>query len=220
MNEQQRDRVRRVHESGTHLLTLIEDVLHLSQIESGQVQVITVPMRPSGFLPPILNESKPKWVEKKLAVTVHMPNRWQEPYVAIDPTLFGQAFTQVLDNAIKFTHEGGIAIHLYKQAVFNGQASEGIQPPRRANLPDGEWLMVAVVDSGIGVPREDYEVIFESFRQVDGSSVRQFGGTGLGLAIARQLVEIHGGRLWADANPEGQGSMFVFALPLVPTPVI
>ncbi len=219
LNEQQRDRVRRVHESGAHLLTLIEDVLHLSRIESGQIQVVTAPMRPSEFMPPILNDSKPKWVEKKLAVTVHMPNRWQEPYVAIDPTLFSQAFGQVLDNAIKFTHEGGIAIHLYRQSISGGQVREGSPPPRRANVPDGDWLMIAVIDTGIGVPREDYEVIFESFRQVDGSSVREFGGTGLGLAIARQLAEIHGGRLWADANPDGQGSMFVFALPLVPPPV-
>ncbi|MFN8530936.1 MAG: GAF domain-containing protein [Anaerolineae bacterium] len=213
LSEQQKDRVKRVHDSGAHLLSVIDDVLHLSKIESGQVQINPVPIHPSEVIEVALRPLEPRWQEKGLEVRVEIPD--DEPLALMDRDAITQAASELIDNAIKFTQEGGVTVRVYAQSIYGGEAISGVTPPHRANIPDGDWVMIAVEDSGVGIPSDDYEVIFESFRQVDGSSVRQFGGTGLGLAIARSLIELHGGRIWTDAGPSGQGSAFTMALPLV-----
>ncbi|MDX2161612.1 MAG: GAF domain-containing protein [bacterium] len=218
LNEQQKDRVKRVHEGGRHLLSLIEDVLDLSQIEAGQVQITPIPMLPSELLTPILGELTERFAAKGL--TAHLSIVAQkEPHIPVDLDLMGKAVREIFDNAIKFTAEGRIEVRVETIAVYGGQTLDGsAPPPHRADVGDGDWVLIRVADTGIGIAPDDVEVIFESFRQVDGSSVRQFGGTGLGLAIARRLIGLHGGRIWADANPNEQGSVFTVALPVVAPP--
>jgi len=218
INEQQKDRLRRVNDSGRHLLSLIDDVLDLSKIESGQIRITPTPMRVSAVVRAAIHENEARAAEKGLAFTTEEPE--VEPFAALDSRAIVQALNELLDNAIKFTNHGAITIKIYAQSIYGGSALEGVTPPARARVDDGDWVMVAVIDTGVGIPSEDYEVIFESFRQVDGSSVRQYGGTGLGLAIARRLIALHNGRVWAENSPLGEGSMIIIALPIVPAPIM
>ncbi len=218
LNQQQRDRLHRVLESGRHLLSLIDDVLDLSKIESGQVIVNLTPAQLSSVVREALREPKARAELKNLTFDVDLLPPHEEPFVGMDTQFMLQILENLLDNAVKFTNEGGVTIKMRRARIVGGAAQSGSTPPPRANLTDGDWLLVEISDTGVGIPKHDYEVIFESFRQVDGSSVRQFGGTGLGLAITRRLVMLHNGRVWADENPAGTGSMFTLALPVVSAP--
>ncbi|MGQ9682151.1 MAG: ATP-binding response regulator, partial [Anaerolineae bacterium] len=113
------------------------------------------------------------------------------PYVWVDQTRIRQVLLNLLNNAVRFTDNGGITVRARQQ---------------------GENVVIAVSDTGVGIAPEDIPIIFEEFRQVDGSTRRQQGGAGLGLAISRQLVELHGGRIWVESQV-GQGSTFYFSLP-------
>jgi signal transduction histidine kinase len=114
------------------------------------------------------------------------------PPVEADKVRLRQIIWNLLSNAIKFTEEGGVTLG--------------------AAVKDG-MLYVYVRDTGIGIAPEYQEVIFDQFRQADGSATRKAGGTGLGLAISRQLVWLHGGDIWCESQP-GKGSVFTFTLPL------
>jgi signal transduction histidine kinase len=221
LNDQQKDRLRRVHDSGRHLLSLIDDVLALSRIEADQVVINPIPMQISTVVREAVKDAGTRAVEKKLTVTFIEPPP-NEPSVAADPEYIRRVFDHLLDNALKFTTNGGVTIKIATLSIYDGKAIEGITPPPRAGVVDGDWVTIMVCDTGVGIPPEDYEVIFESFRQVDGSSVRQFGGTGLGLAITRRITQLHSGRVWVEnnANPSASttGSMFVVALPILMRP--
>jgi two-component system, OmpR family, phosphate regulon sensor histidine kinase PhoR len=116
----------------------------------------------------------------------------------------------LLHNAVKFTSDGG-EIRLAAAAVRVAPLPGLPHVPR--DHPHGEWLLVSVADTGIGVPPQDLPRIFERFYKVDRARTRNSGGTGLGLAIAKHLVEGHGGRIWVESE-EGRGSTFSFTLPV------
>ena len=124
-----------------------------------------------------------------------------------------QIISNLLKNAVKFTHEGGIRIDVLPTS-FSGGSSPHITPPMSIYVPEGDWVALRVSDTGIGIKPEDQEIIFESFRQVDSSTVREYGGPGLGLAISRRLVEMHEGYIWVDSEPD-VGSTFTVLLPAV-----
>jgi signal transduction histidine kinase len=94
---------------------------------------------------------------------------------------------------------------------------EGAQEPGTGRAGQPDWLRVSVCDTGIGIRRQDLEIIFKEFEQVDSSYAREQPGTGLGLALTRRLVELHGGRIWAESQGDGAGSTFTFVLPMVAT---
>jgi signal transduction histidine kinase len=110
-----------------------------------------------------------------------------------------QVITNLLGNAIKFTKQGGITVH-----------AEVREEHGRS------MIYTTVTDTGIGIRKEDQHIIFDEFRQVDGSVTREYGGTGLGLAITKKLIDLMGGRIWVDSEPE-QGTTFTFALPIANT---
>jgi signal transduction histidine kinase len=116
------------------------------------------------------------------------------PPVWADRSYLEQVFDNILGNAIKFSPNGGKITVCIKE--------------------EGEYLRVAVSDTGIGIPSDQLERIFERFYQVDGSPTRRFGGTGLGLALVKKTIEAHGGEVWAESQ-EGQGSTFFFTLPIL-----
>lgn len=120
----------------------------------------------------------------------------------------------LIGNAVKFTHEGGVTVTTRPIAVSDGQATENIMLPIRHRVFDGQWLAISMRDSGIGISPEDQRIIFDAFRQVDGSSIREYGGTGLGLAITLKLVNMHGGHLWVESEL-GTGSTFHVLLPIL-----
>jgi two-component system sensor histidine kinase ChiS len=119
------------------------------------------------------------------------------PLVRADAMRLKQVVTNLLGNAIKFTKQGGITVRVQ---VVN---DEGVNT-----------VWTSVIDTGIGIKREDQQIIFDEFRQADGSTTREYGGTGLGLAITRKLVEMMSGRIWVESEV-GKGSTFTFVLPAV-----
>src|SRR5690606_31581172 len=135
-----------------------------------------------------------------------------EPPIRADPRFLRQIIAKLLTNALKFTDKGGIRVETLPLATFNG-STPALALPERFAVPDGEWLALRVADTGVGIKPEHREIIFESFRQADESSIREFGGTGMGLAITRRLVDLHHGFIWVESQPDA-GSTFTLLLPV------
>ena len=180
----------RVQKSGRHLLGLINDVLDMSKIEAGQLQLSLKDYSFSDTLNTVVAALEPLVAEKHLRLTVDV-----DPDLPVgfgDDRRLAQVLLNLLGNAVKFTDQGGVAVE--------------------AKRLDGQFL-VSVADTGPGIPASEQRRIFEEFQQVDSSSTRMKGGTGLGLAIAKRIVEMHGGRLWVESTL-GAGSTFYFSIPV------
>jgi signal transduction histidine kinase/CheY-like chemotaxis protein len=188
---EQRDYLARVRQSGEHLLGLINDILDLSKIESGRMDLYTEPVQLAELIQGVmataagLTKDKPIVLRQELAADL--------PLVAADRTRLRQILLNLLSNAAKFTSSGAITVRAQQQ---------------------GEQVVLSVSDTGIGIAAEHLTTIFEEFRQLEGSANRRYEGTGLGLAICRRLVQLHGGDLWVESTPE-VGSTFAFSLPSV-----
>lgn len=207
INDAQRERINRVHKSGTQLFALINQVLDLSRIEAGQMPVQPEPLHIAGPVADAVSSVTPQAEAKGLALTINLPP--DIPQIYADPHHVRQIITNLLGNAIKFTHEGGVTLTARMLRI----PAEDWQPPPHIRPQGGDWLLLAVADTGIGIAPEDQTYIFDPFRQVDGSSVREYSGTGLGLAITYQLVALHNGHLWVESQA-GQGSTFCVLLPV------
>src|SRR3954462_1468709 len=182
----------RIDSNGRHLLTIINEILDITRIEAGKMPMQLSELNLNELVPEVIAELDPVIARSRLTVT---PRLCPElPMVFSDRQKVKQIIVNLLSNALKFTHEGGI------QITVNYDPSE-----RTAS--------VAVVDTGIGISEEHHERIFEDFRQVDDSPSRQYGGTGLGLAICRRLANALGGRI-ALRSEIGKGSTFTLTIPV------
>ncbi|HUV75761.1 MAG TPA: PAS domain S-box protein [Dehalococcoidales bacterium] len=192
LKKEQRQCLNDVLNSGRHLLGLISDVLDLSKIESGKMELrmknIDLPDIIESLRSQIMPVIRPRKQKLELDVEGGLP------LVYADKSKVRQVLLNLLSNATKFTPDGG---KLKIEAVSE----------------DG-WCRVSVIDSGTGIKEDDQKKIFEPFSQLDNSSLaREEGGTGLGLPITRQIVDRHGGRIWVESEC-GKGSSFIFTLPL------
>jgi two-component system phosphate regulon sensor histidine kinase PhoR len=188
-------------------ITQLVDELHeLSQIESGRVALQLVPSALAPVATRALERIRPQAERKGIAVSLHGTSPL--PLALMDDDRVGQVLLNLLHNAVKFTPAGGTIRVTAESVVANDDL-----PVLAPEHPAGEWLLVRVADSGVGIPAHDLPRIFERFYKVDRARTRNIGGTGLGLAIAKHLVEGHGGRIWASST-EGKGSTFSFTLPL------
>jgi signal transduction histidine kinase/CheY-like chemotaxis protein len=188
----QRELLDTAHSSAKTLLALLNDILDLSRIEAGRLELAPIDFQPRTLIDEISALMGPVARAKGLLYSRELgPSvpRW----VKADPVRVRQVLLNLIGNAIKFTERGSVTMSL------------ALDPA------DPSLLRVAVHDTGIGVAPDQHDAIFEKFRQADGSIVRKFGGTGLGLAITRQLVEMMGGRIWFESTP-GQGSTFFCTL--------
>lgn len=201
---------------------LVDELHELSQIESGRVTLQLAPERIDAVIERALARIRPQVERKSIVLTSYLPA--DLPRVLLDNDRIGQVLLNLLHNAVKFTPEqGSITIqaalikvdqsHPRVIEVLTANLDRGLSLPQNApnDLPTGQWLLIEVKDSGIGIPEQDLQRIFERFYKVDRARTRNRGGTGLGLAIAKHLVEGHGGRLWAT-SVEGKGSSFFFTL--------
>lgn len=181
-----------IHAAGSDLLALINDILDLAKIEAGQatVEVEEVAIVPT--LQRLLDPLRPIAQEKRLALDLDIAAD-APASLHTDPQRLGQVIKNLLSNALKFTERGSVTLKVARA-------------PRN-------MLSFAVQDTGIGVAAEQQELIFEAFRQADGSTHRKHGGTGLGLSISRDLAKLLGGTLSLVSTP-GQGSVFTLLLPL------
>jgi len=185
---EQRIDVEQVHRSGQSLLTLINQILDLSKIEAGKMDLNLERVELPGVMGSILETMRPLASEKGLRLEAEVPPTL--PPLEADPVRLKQILLNLLSNAIKFSNEGRIDV--------------------RAR-PSGRMVRISVTDTGIGITPEAQKLIFEEFVQGDGSTTRRHGGTGLGLSIVRKLVELHGGTIGVVSAP-GMGSTFTFTL--------
>lgn len=190
-----------VHASGTHLLGLINDILDLSKVEAGRLEVEQIDCSPYQIASEVVQLQGVKAAEKRIEIALECAGLIPERIVT-DPARFRQILTNLVGNAIKFTEAGGVKVRLRFEA---SRPIAGVQ--------------VEVIDSGIGIPGDKLETIFEPFTQAEGSITRRFGGTGLGLTISRSLARALGGDL-AARNALGGGSIFTLTLPAGPIEAI
>ncbi|MCS6845724.1 MAG: cell wall metabolism sensor histidine kinase WalK [Caldilineales bacterium] len=191
------------------LTQMVQELLELSRIESGQVGLRLAPTPVSAIVEPPVARLAAQAERKDLTVTVNLPD--DLPLVWADAERIQQVVTNLVHNAIKFTPEGG-RIEVRARAGVGHEIPANSQ--RAAVTVDGDApvVIVSVADTGIGIPARDLSRIFERFYKAD--RARGSGGTGLGLAIARHLVQSHRGAIWVE-SVEGKGSTFYFALPAI-----
>jgi signal transduction histidine kinase/PAS domain-containing protein len=176
--------------SGYKLMELINNLLDLSRIDAGKLKLYLEPIELDTLLEQSVGQVLPQAMQKNLRLELPTGG---SPAVEVDPGRIVQVFVNLLANAIKFTEDGGTI-----QVAFERH---------------GDEVTVSVADTGIGIPGEHLPHLFTRFSQVDGSATRVYGGTGLGLAICRELIELHGQRIWVNSAP-GQGSTFYFTVPV------
>ncbi len=199
INEEQNKSLKRVATNARHLLQLINDVLDISKIEAGKVELEIKEMDLRWLIDSVITTFEPLTKQKGITITVNIDEGF--PLIYGDEDRIKQILINLLSNAVKFTHQGGITISAKL-------SDRGIKP--------GEPLIfaeVCVQDTGIGIKEEDMGRIFDKFVQVDLTTIRQYEGTGLGLSITRGLVSLHKGVIWVTSK-YGEGSKFCFTLPL------
>ncbi len=186
--------LRLIQKNGQHLLHLINDVLDMAKIESGRMNLHPETFKVHDVLDEVVSITSTLASEKNLALFIEEDSdRRVEIYA--DNTRLRQVMINLVNNSIKFTEKGRIAV--------------------KAVRMDGARVLISVKDTGLGIPPDKIEAVFQEFTQVDSSTTRKAGGTGLGLPISRRLVEMHGGKLWAEsAGVDGEGTTFFVELPI------
>ncbi len=213
LNPQQIDRLQRVHNGGKNLLTMIDNVLGLARVEAGRMRLKLAPLALVEVVQALAETSRVQATEKGIDFSVTLNDGADAFLVTADSDALKHVLTNLLDNALKFTTEGAVGIHISRLSIWRGQTLYGTPAPGRIQVPDGDWAVVTVHDTGIGIKPEDQAIIFDAFRQADGSSVREYGGSGLGLALSRRLIEQMNAIIWLESTP-GKGSRFTCLLPL------
>ncbi len=198
LTAEQRETVDTIQTSGEHLLTVINDVLDFSKIESGRVELESVPFRVADCVKSAVNLVASQASAKNLALRTDLSPDIPD-WVAGDATRLRQILVNLLANAAKFTAAGEIRVRVHFRSLAAGR---------------GE-LTFEVIDTGIGMTPEQISRMFQPYSQADTSTTRLFGGTGLGLAISRKLAELHGGRMWVESEV-GRGSSFIFTAAVGP----
>jgi signal transduction histidine kinase len=193
LNDKQADYLKDIHSSGQHLLSLINDILDLSKIEAGRMELEVTAFDVGAALSNAMTLLRER--AQRHSIALQLDAGPQLGTIRADERKFKQVLINLLTNAVKFTPEGG-------------------RVDVRARMTDG-GLQVAVSDTGIGIAKEDQEAVFEEFRQVGLSGSSKQEGTGLGLALAKRFIELHGGRISLDSAP-GKGSTFTILLPNQP----
>lgn len=193
VNDKQAGVAQRVMNSTQRLLTIVSDLLDQAQIQSGKLKIRMVSCKPAEMLESLRGImdriALDKGIEFKTELDPAMP-----AVIMGDPQRLQQVMINLANNAIKFTESGGVSVKILR-------------------MDAGNW-QIRTTDTGGGIPNEAKEYIFESFRQVEGSAIRQHGGVGLGLSIVKQLVELMGGKINVDSEM-GKGSVFTVTLPIV-----
>jgi|GEM_PF-504032 len=227
INDTQAEYLGDVLKSSEHLLALINDLLDLSRIEAGRMELNRTDFHPSKVLQDSMRMLVTQAEQRQ--ITLKINTKQLNGCIHADETKFKQIIDNLLSNAVKFTPDGG-------QIQLKAQMTEqfSTRPGRRWNDPaemrivgspsdanknkntgpaQGNCLRVSVADSGCGVPIEDQERIFDRFEQLEDDREDVCKGTGLGLALTKSLVEQHGGKIWMESQGEGKGSVFTFLLP-------
>jgi len=193
-----------IHNSGSDLLNLINEVLDLSKVEAGRMEVNPEEIAVDNLLASLLAPFKQLAEQKKIGLDLARKENAPAEIFTDDGRL-RQILKNLLSNAFKFTEQGAVGLTV-------GRPAAGTLPPEMAAAAPEETVFFRVSDSGIGIPADKLEIVFEAFKQADGTTSRKFGGTGLGLSISRELARFLGGALTVESE-EGKGSAFTLWLP-------
>ena len=201
LSELQRTDLTAIYTSSQHLLSLVNDVLDFSKIAAGKMELHKEMLDFREIVVGVMSTTLALVGDKDIELIEEVEE--DLPTVYADRVRIRQVILNLMSNAVKFTEEGSITLRVKRiteEVRLDGQ---------RRTMP---FILCSVTDTGMGVAEKDIPIVFEEFRQLDGSTARQAEGTGLGLPISKRLVEMHGGRLWADSKV-GVGSTFSFTLP-------
>ncbi len=196
LDERQREYVRTISSCGRALLDIINDILDLSKIEAGRIEIEAEEFDVADVLESAMSAVRASAASKGLALAMEIAPGAPSVFVG-DPVRVRQVLVNLLGNAVKFTDKGKVSARA---------------APAPSDVAPLGSLLFEVSDTGVGIPEDKQEAIFEAFVQADGSTTRKFGGTGLGLAICRKLVDLMGGRIWVKSC-RGAGSTFYFSIP-------
>lgn len=200
-NKEQQEFISIIRKSADLLLSIINDILDFSKIEAGKMMLEEIPFRLGHEISFALQLFTAKAEDKGLELTMDIEPDIPDNIIG-DPFRLRQVLSNLLDNAIKFSKEGKVNLRATRVEEYCGNIT----------------LQFDIEDTGIGIPIEHLGTMFDSFTQADGSTTRKHGGTGLGIAISKQLVNLMGGKIWAEspsrisANPEFPGSRFSFTI--------
>ncbi len=196
LNPEQKNYVETLRVSSDNLMTIINDILDFSKIESGKMMIEEAPFELRNCIEDALDIFAPKAIEKGIDL-LYLIQPDVSPFLVGDVNRLRQIMVNLINNAIKFTEEGEIFISIEKIEEGDGY----------------QELQFSVKDSGIGIPQEKIDIMFEAFTQADATTTRRYGGTGLGLAIAKHLINLMGGNIWVESSV-GKGSTFYFSIKL------
>ncbi|NEQ96932.1 MAG: response regulator, partial [Cyanothece sp. SIO2G6] len=220
INQRQQEALETVFQSGTHLLELINDILDLAKVESGQIeldfQLTNIDELCQTSLIFIKQQAYKKKIQTQVQIAPHLPN------LMLDDRRIRQALINLLTNAVKFTpNEGLITLQVTLEQTLDQATAMNL--PEFPNPPGQDasnpcWIKFVVIDTGIGISPQDMSKLFQPFVQVDSALNRKYAGTGLGLSLVRRIVELHGGAVGLSSQ-EGKGSQFWFALPCQAVPL-
>ena len=189
-----------IEKNGKHLLNLINDVLDMAKIEAGRLTLNLEPLNLYELLDEVIVSSSSLARDKGLYVNL-VADPMNDWVALVDHVRMRQIFINLIGNSIKFTERGGVIVDL--ERIWRIEESEQ------------DRIRICFQDTGVGIPHDKLETVFEAFSQVDNTTTRKAGGTGLGLPISRRLVELHGGKLWAESEGiSEEGSIFYLELPV------
>jgi signal transduction histidine kinase len=212
LNPEQKEYLREVVHNSEHLLHLINSILDLSKIESGKMELTVEPFNLAEAVLEVRKTILPLLKKKGLKFQVDMPMKL--PIIEGDERKIRQILLNLLSNAIKFTPEGG-SIVLEVRHSPNNKGLWLYSKIQNASVFESGYFRISIEDTGIGIKEKDLEEVFDPFSQVDSSYTRKYQGTGLGLALTKQFVEMHGGAIWVESEPQ-KGSRFTLLLPIRP----
>ena len=209
LNDEQKKYINYIISSGQYLISLINDILDLSKVEAGKME-----LSPTTFsLRDLLQNSFSFIAEKALKHNIHLISDISDDIdmIRADERKVKQITYNLLSNAAKFTPDGG---SITVEADIVTQTSAVIPIKGCKGLPDKKYILLSVKDTGIGIAKKDQAKIFTEFCQIEGPSSKKYEGTGLGLALCKKLVTLHGGKIWFESKGKGKGCTFYFILPL------
>lgn len=209
LDEKQERFVKHITASGEHLLALINDLLDLSKVEAGKLLLHLQPFPLREAIESAVYAIRPQAAQKQQTIQLSLDD--DKSIMKADPIRFRQVLYNLLSNAVKFTPTGG-GVTVSAKKVSGSEPGISSSQPKTTSA--GEFIEIAVSDTGIGIRHEDLAKLFQPFTQLEPALTKQFQGTGLGLALTKQLVELHGGSIWAVSEGMGRGSTFIIRLPL------
>ncbi len=217
LNDVQKEYLSDVLDSGRHLLSLINDILDLSKIEAGKVEVLAENVSVREILESGLTMIRYKAMKHNIELVLSLDKSVPKTVWA-DQQKMKQIVYNLVSNAVKFTQDGG-KIELAAKKVERSWLRQNVpddfidQEVLSRGKEDDPFLLISVKDTGIGIPEEHIKKVFDAFEQVDSSRSKRYKGTGLGLALCKNLVKLHGGLIWVESKP-GKGSSFYFSIPI------